>query len=121
MHWSEIVAQRVLERVRPGEVVVIGSGISLSGPVHVGHSREFLTAAFIDHAVRRNGGRTRFIAFADDMDPMRKVYPFLPPDYSRWVGLCIGYPILTVVMTATQATSCRNSLMDSRRLISRRK
>lgn len=86
MHWSEVVAQRVLERVRPGEFVVIGSGISLSGPVHVGHSREFLTAAFIDHAVRRNGGRTRFIAFADDMDPMRKVYPFLPPDYSRWVG-----------------------------------
>jgi len=86
MHWSEIAAQRALERVRPGEVVVIGSGISLSGPVHIGHSREFLTAALIDHAVKRNGGKTRFIAFADDMDPLRKVYPFLPPDYSRWVG-----------------------------------
>lgn len=86
MHWSEIVAQRALERVRPEEAVVIGSGISLSGPVHVGHSREFLTAAFIDHAVRRNGGKTRFIAFADDMDPLRKVYPFLSPDYNRWIG-----------------------------------
>jgi lysyl-tRNA synthetase, class I len=86
MHWSEVAAQRALERVRPGEEVVIGSGISLSGPVHVGHSREFLTAAFIAHAVKKNGGKSRFFAFADDMDPLRKVYPFLTPDYSRWVG-----------------------------------
>jgi lysyl-tRNA synthetase class 1 len=86
MHWSEVAAQRALERTRPGEEVVIGSGISLSGPVHVGHSREFLTAALIAHAVKKNGGRPRFIAFADDMDPLRKVYPFLTPDYSRWVG-----------------------------------
>lgn len=86
MHWSEIVAQRALKRVRSGENVVIGSGISLSGPVHVGHSREFLTAALIDYAVRKNGGKSRFIAFADDMDCLRKVYPFLSSDYSRWVG-----------------------------------
>jgi len=31
MHWSEIAAQRALERVLSEEVVVIGSGISLSG------------------------------------------------------------------------------------------
>ncbi|KKW18084.1 MAG: Lysine-tRNA ligase [Parcubacteria group bacterium GW2011_GWB1_50_9] len=86
MHWSEVAAQRALERTRSGEEVVIGSGISLSGPVHVGHSREFLTAALIAHAVKKNGGRPRFIAFADDMDPLRKVYPFLTPDYNRWVG-----------------------------------
>lgn len=86
MHWSDMFAQRALDRVRPDEPVVIGSGISLSGPVHVGHSREFLTAALIANAVRRQGGGVRFIAFADDMDPLRKTYPFLPPDYSRWVG-----------------------------------
>jgi lysyl-tRNA synthetase class 1 len=86
MHWSEAIVQRVLKRVHSGEVVVIGSGISLSGPVHIGHCREFITAALIDQAVKRNGGKTRFIAFADDMDPLRKVYSFLPPDYSRWVG-----------------------------------
>jgi len=86
MHWSEVIARRALEKVPVGESVVIGSGISLSGPVHVGHSREFLTAALIAHAVERNGGKARLIAFVDDMDPLRKVYPFLPPEYSRWVG-----------------------------------
>ena len=86
MHWSEIVAKRALEKVRPGEDVVIGSGISLSGPVHIGHSREFLTAALVAYAVKKHGGRPRFIAFADDMDPLRKVYPFLTSDYNRWVG-----------------------------------
>lgn len=86
MHWSDVYAQQALDLVRPGEPVVIGSGISLSGPVHVGHSREFLTAALIANAVQKQGGKTRFIAFADDMDPLRKVYPFLTPGYSRWVG-----------------------------------
>jgi lysyl-tRNA synthetase class 1 len=86
MHWSDSVALLALKRVGPGEIVVIGSGISLSGPVHVGHAREFITAALIEHAVKRNGGKTRFIAFADDMDPLRKVYPFLPSEYNRWVG-----------------------------------
>ncbi len=86
MHWSEKIATRAIERVGLERDIVVGSGISLSGPVHVGHSREFLTAALVAHAIVARGGKTRFIAFSDDMDPLRKVYPFLPQEYHRWVG-----------------------------------
>ncbi len=86
MHWSEKIAARAIERVGLERDIVVGSGISLSGPVHVGHSREFLTAALIAHAIVARGGKARFIAFSDDMDPLRKVYPFLPQEYHRWVG-----------------------------------
>lgn len=86
MHWSEVYARKVLEKVFPKKDVVIGSGISLSASVHVGHSREFLTAALIAHAVKNLGGNVRFLAFADDMDPLKKVYSFLPKEYSRWIG-----------------------------------
>lgn len=92
MHWSEKIAHSAINRVGLEKDIVIGSGISLSGPVHVGHSREFLTAALVAHAVKSLGGKARFIAFSDDMDPMRKVYPFLPKEYTRWVG-CPLYKI----------------------------
>jgi lysyl-tRNA synthetase, class I len=86
MHWSEEIAIRAIKRVGLERDIVVGSGISLSGPVHVGHSREFLTAALVAHAIVARGGKVRFIAFSDDMDPLRKVYPFLPQEYCRWVG-----------------------------------
>jgi lysyl-tRNA synthetase class 1 len=34
----------------------------------------------------QQGQKVRFIAFADDLDPLRKVYPFLPDSYAEWVG-----------------------------------
>ncbi len=85
MHWSKQFAEMTMMR-KPHGPIVVASGISLSGPVHVGHSREFLTAALIANEIVRVGRQVRFVAFADDLDPLRKVYPFLPESYSRWVG-----------------------------------
>lgn len=86
MHWSERIAQEAVLRVGVGKTVVINSGVSLSAPVHIGHSREFITAALIAAAVERMGHQVELVAYADDLDPLRKVYGFLPPDYARWVG-----------------------------------
>jgi lysyl-tRNA synthetase, class I len=86
VHWSEYFANKSIKNISLDQPIVIGSGISLSGPVHIGHSREFLTAYLIYKAVQLKGHKAEFIAFADDMDPLRKVYPFLPQSYTRWVG-----------------------------------
>ncbi len=88
-HWSEVVAKEAINLF--GNNLVIASGISLSGTVHIGHSREFLTAAIVAHSAERLGAKVKFIAFADDMDPLRKVYPFLNPDiYQKWVGCSLN-------------------------------
>ncbi len=48
--------------------------------------REILTGHFIFRAATDRGLQSRFIYLCDDMDPLRKVYPFLNETYSRYVG-----------------------------------
>lgn len=86
MHWSERIAQEAIRKVGEKGKVIVNSGVSLSAPVHIGHSREFITAALIASAVKRFGHPVELVAYADDLDPLRKVYGFLPSDYTRWVG-----------------------------------
>jgi len=92
MHWSEHIAHEAIRKAGEGKTVVVNSGVSLSSPVHIGHSREFITAALVAAAVERLGHQVELLAYADDLDPLRKVYGFLPSDYVRWVG-CPLYKI----------------------------
>ncbi len=86
MHWSERIAQEAIRKAGEGKTVVVNSGVSLSAPVHIGHSREFITAALVASAVEKMGHQVKLLAYADDLDPLRKVYGFLPSGYARWVG-----------------------------------
>ena len=52
-HWADEVAREVLE-VRPGPQV-LSTGISPSGPIHVGNLREILTADARPRPPRRAG------------------------------------------------------------------
>ena len=83
MHWADVAAERLLER---GDRHVISSGITPSGPIHVGSMREILTADAVTRAVRDEGGEAELVYVADTADPLRKVYPFLDKGYSKWVG-----------------------------------
>lgn len=85
MHWSDKIVLEAHQR-NPEKVLIISSGISLSNHVHVGHSREFITAYLIKKAADRNHIPARFIAFADDLDPLRKRYSFLGEEYEKWIG-----------------------------------
>ncbi|MEE3276763.1 MAG: lysine--tRNA ligase, partial [Candidatus Thermoplasmatota archaeon] len=83
MHWADVAASRLLER---GNQHVISSGITPSGPIHVGSMREILTADAVARAVHDKGGEAERVYVADTADPLRKVYPFLDKSYSKWVG-----------------------------------
>ena len=41
MHWADVVAEKLLKN---GKKHVISSGITPSGPIHLGSMREILTA-----------------------------------------------------------------------------
>lgn len=80
MHWADALVKDLTGKQ------LVSTGISPSGPIHVGNMREILTGDMIFRAAKKAGLDSRFIYLCDDIDPLRKVYPFLPEYYSKYVG-----------------------------------
>jgi lysyl-tRNA synthetase class 1 len=84
-HWADEAAREVLS-TRPGPQV-LSTGISPSGPIHVGNLREILTADAVLRALRDAGAEAELHFVADSFDPLRRVYPFLKEEaYGPLVG-----------------------------------
>ncbi len=74
------------EAVAHGTLVTVASGISPSGPIHLGNLREFLTVHFVAEELRRRGVRTRHLHSWDDYDRFRKVPAGVDPAWDEHVG-----------------------------------
>lgn len=74
VHWADEAAERILASPGPHR---ISTGISPSGPIHVGNLRETMTGDAIARVLRERGAEARLEFVADDFDPLRRVYPFL--------------------------------------------
>lgn len=81
MHWADAFVKDLTGKQ------TVSTGISPSGHIHVGNMREILTGYFIHRAFQDKGTESRFIYLCDDMDPLRKVYPFLDKEkFEQHVG-----------------------------------
>ena len=87
MHWADVTAQALAHK---GPKHIISTGITPSGEFHIGHLREILTGDMISRAAKNAGLDVDFIFIVDDADPLRKVYPFLHEEYSKFIGHQIG-------------------------------
>ncbi|HHZ74238.1 MAG TPA: lysine--tRNA ligase [Candidatus Poseidoniales archaeon] len=88
MHWADVIAERLAEQ---GDSHVVATGITPSGPIHVGNMREVLTADLVVRACERIGVDAELIYIADTADPLRKVYPFLnEQEYGQHVGKALA-------------------------------
>jgi len=74
------------DRRHPGEVPTCASGISPSGPVHLGNLRELMTPHLVADEVRRNGTPCRHILSWDDYDRLRRVPAGLPDSFAEYIG-----------------------------------
>jgi lysyl-tRNA synthetase class 1 len=83
MHWADEVAERL---IASGREIVIATGITPSGEIHVGNLREMITADAVYRALKEKGKTAKFYYVADTADPLRRVYPFLDESYSEHVG-----------------------------------
>ena len=84
MHWADSVAENLAKR---GDHHIIATGITPSGPIHVGNMREVVIADMITRACEDQGLRAELVYIADTADPLRKVYPFLDQEtYQPHVG-----------------------------------
>ena len=74
------------ERRHPGEAPTCASGISPSGPVHLGNLRELMVPHLIADEVRRGGAPCRHILSWDDYDRFRRVPAGFPAEFAEYVG-----------------------------------
>ena len=85
MHWSLAIAEDIVEK-RKEKKHVVATGITPSGAIHVGNLREIIIADAVHAALLDMGVDARLIYVADTFDPLRRRYPFLPPEYETHIG-----------------------------------
>ncbi len=73
MHWSEEIAQQLIDRNPDKAEYVCAAGISPSGSVHIGNFRDIATSLFVCKALEKKGKRARLLFSWDDFDRCRKI------------------------------------------------
>ncbi|MGP2436595.1 lysine--tRNA ligase [Streptomyces sp. JW3] len=90
---DEVIAES--ERRAPGKRVVVASGLSPSGPIHLGNLREVMTPHLVADEIRRRGHEVRHLISWDDYDRYRKVPNGVPGVDETWAEH-IGKPLTSV-------------------------
>lgn len=83
------------ERRAPGKPVVVASGLSPSGPIHLGNLREVMTPHLVADEIRRRGHQVRHLISWDDYDRYRKVPAGIAGVDESWAEH-IGKPLTSV-------------------------
>lgn len=73
-------------RRAPGETIVCASGISPSGPIHLGNLRELMTTHLVSEELKRRGCVAEHVHSWDDYDRFRKVPAGVPDSYAEHIG-----------------------------------
>ncbi|MEV6550844.1 lysine--tRNA ligase [Streptomyces sp. NPDC051597] len=103
--WVSRFADEVIadsERRAPGKPVVVASGLSPSGPIHLGNLREVMTPHLVADEIRRRGYEVRHLISWDDYDRYRKVPGGVPGVDESWAEH-IGRPLTSVPAPAGSA------------------
>ena len=96
--WVSRFADEVIEeseRRAPGKPVVVASGLSPSGPIHLGNLREVMTPHLVADEIRRRGHQVRHLISWDDYDRYRKVPAGIAGVDESWAAH-IGKPLTSV-------------------------
>ncbi|MCX5368816.1 lysine--tRNA ligase [Streptomyces sp. NBC_00015] len=96
--WVSRFADEVIEeseRRAPGKPVVVASGLSPSGPIHLGNLREVMTPHLVADELRRRGHQVRHLISWDDYDRYRKVPQGIDGIDDSWAEH-IGKPLTSV-------------------------
>lgn len=96
--WVSRFADEVIEeseRRAPGKPVVVASGLSPSGPIHLGNLREVMTPHLVADEIRRRGRQVRHLISWDDYDRYRKVPAGISGVDESWAEH-IGKPLTSV-------------------------
>ena len=90
MHWSDEIAQRLIERNPDKQEYVCAAGVSPSGSVHIGNFRDLATPLFVVKALEKKGKKARLLISWDEFDRCRKipanVQAVVGNSYDKYIG-----------------------------------
>ncbi|SEG75729.1 lysyl-tRNA synthetase, class I [Nonomuraea solani] len=87
--WVSRFADEVIseaERRAPGKAIVCASGLSPSGPIHLGNLREVMTPHLVADEIRRRGLECVHLLSWDDYDRFRRVPAGIDPSWAEHIG-----------------------------------
>jgi lysyl-tRNA synthetase class 1 len=96
--WVTRLADEVIELAQhhhPGRTIVCASGISPSGPIHLGNFRELITPHLVADEIKRRGIDCEHILSWDDYDRFRRVPKNQPGVDESWEEH-VGKPLTSV-------------------------
>lgn len=90
--WVSQIADRVMRRFEkqdptPGRKVVCASGISPSGPIHLGNLRELMVPHFVVEEIKARGVPCEHLLSFDDYDRLRKVPAGVDERFNEYIGM----------------------------------
>ena len=90
MHWSEELAERIIQKNPDKEEYVCAAGVSPSGSVHIGNFRDIATSLFVVKALEKKGKKARLLISWDEFDRCRKipanVQAVVGDTYDKYIG-----------------------------------
>ncbi len=108
-HWSEWLAEEVIAQKK--EPYVITSGITTSGPAHLGTLCEFLFPDAIRKQLEARGKKVTFFFLADILDAFDSV-PLAMEAYSKELEPHLGKPLSDVPDPTGKAKSFGDHFLD---------
>jgi lysyl-tRNA synthetase class 1 len=94
--WYDKTAVEIIERERKLgrslDLVKTESGLGASGFPHIGSFADCARSYAVTLALQNQGINSEYIAFADDLDGLRKVPAGLPKSLSKY----LGYPVTSI-------------------------
>ena len=88
-HWSDEIAQKIIEKFPDREKYICAAGITPSGMVHIGNLRDVFTNEIVARALQKKGKVIEFIWSWDDYDRLRKIPKNVPADFEKYLGMPI--------------------------------
>jgi len=80
-HWIKKVVEDL--KRRPETPLVLSTGKTPSGPIHIGICRELIYCGAFQRLLEKDGYEARFIFFIDDFDPLKSFPPNIPTEFAR--------------------------------------
>ncbi len=108
-HWSEWLADRVIEEKK--EPYVITAGMTTSGPAHIGTLCEFLFPAMVKRQLERKGKKPEFYFIADIFDAFDSV-PAAMEKYRDKLEPYLGIPLCNVPDPLEKSSSFGDYFLD---------